>query len=487
VNAVAARSPSRIATLVSLAALAVAAVSIAWSLPIDDFWLAIASGRAILSGADAAHAIALSWMPTIPGALNPQWGAQVMFAAVDNLGWALAVNAALIAIGLGLTLVRMARRGGPAAVAIASFLGLAVLSVHLLARPQSFSIALFPMALVLLERFRDRWWLPFSLGVLVAGWANLHGAFVVGQLAAAATLADVAWLAWRRRDPAARRTLLICALALVAAGVAPLMNPAGGALLGYAYGQGVSDVVRAISVEWQPAWPWEPIGTLFWGLVVLLVVGRILRRGGAGLGELLLGLTLGILAATGVRFIPWFVIAMAPLLAADVEALLEHAPLVRRAVGDVPSVLLGASGARLLAVLAVACVVLQPIRPALHASLSRLTPDEPVAAAERLQALVPGSRTPLLNEQVWGGYLSWSLGDRIQTAMDGRIEIRSRDTWQRYFDLIGGTGDAAEGLAAAGVRWALLLPGRTALTARLEASGWKETYQDEHAIVLHRP
>lgn len=479
------RRPSRVAALVSIAAILIAALGVAFSLPIDDFWLSIASGRAILHGADPRAAIPFSWMPTLPGALNPQWGAQVLLAAVDNLGWALFVNAALIAIGLGLTVERMRGRGRPEAVAVASLLALTVLSVHLLARPQSFSIALLPAALLLLERFAARWWLPMAFGVLVAVWANLHGAFVLAQLAALTAVLGAGYDRWRRRGGTRDRCVAVSTATLIAAAVAPLLNPVGPALLGYAYGQGTSDVVRAISVEWQPAWPWEPVGALFWIFAILLVLGRLVRGGSVWSGELLLSLVLGGLAASGIRFIPFFVLGTAPLLVSDVERFLATRPVVRRALGEVPAVLRGRASVGVGAIAAV-CLALQPIRPILPASIARLTPDEPATSAARLEALAPGSRARILNEQVWGGFLVWDLGDRVSTAMDGRIEIRSRETWQRYFDLMAGRGDPVAELARSHVDWALLFPDRKMLMDKLLAEGWTVTLRSDEGVLLHR-
>ena len=236
------RRESRVAGWVAVAATGVAFVVVAFSLPIDDFWLSLASGRAILHGADLSRAIPLTWLPVIPDALNPQWGAQVVLAAVDTLAWALAANALLLAVGMGVTLERMRRHASPAAIAIAALLSLAVLSVHLLARAQSFSIALFPLSLLLLERLRGRWWLPVAFALLTAVWANLHGAFIVGQLAAACAMTGAAWDASRRRDAALAHDAWLYAATLAAAFAAPLVNPVGTQLLGYAYSQGTSDL-----------------------------------------------------------------------------------------------------------------------------------------------------------------------------------------------------------------------------------------------------
>ncbi len=489
------------------AALGIGCVAAAFSLPIDDFWLTLASGREIAAGADPARAIPLTWLPTLPDALNPQWGAQVLLGAPGWLGWALALNTALIAGGLLLTALRAADRGRqdarglartvvPAGVAIAMFAALAVLAPHLLARAQSFSIALFPLALLLLERWTSRWWLPIAYGALMAAWANLHGAFVIGQLAAVVWLAGaVVDAAWQRRGERRRgerpggewRRLAVVGATAGVALAAPLLNPAGAQLLAYAYGQGTSDVVRAISVEWQPAWPWIPIASLHWLLVAAVLAGRLLRQRSLSTADLLLGAALAVLAATGIRHIPWFALWAAPILAADLAAAFAARPRLARAVGGVGAVLSGRPALVLAAATSIA-ILLQPIRPALPPSVARLTPDAPVRVADRLARELPaGANEEILNEQVWGGYLEWRLDDRIEPAMDGRLEIRSREAWVDYFALMRGEGEPAAELDQAGVRWAALMHRREALIGALEEAGWEVMLEADEGVLLARP
>ena len=473
-----------VATATAWAALGLGFVLAAFSLPIDDFWLSLASARAIAGGADPGHAISLTWIPTIPGAINPQWGAQLVLGAVGTTWGALAVNGLLIAIGLVVTAIRTRRRAGVAATAVAMLLMMGALAPHLLGRAQSFSIALLPVALLVLERRPPSRWLPLGNGILLAIWANLHGAFVVGQLAVLAAFAGELFR-WRAGTRPAH--LGVIGLTLVIALIAPLLNPAGVGLLAYAYGQPGLDVVRSISVEWKPAWPWIPVAAIFWVYLASLVVGRVARRGGLQLGEGLLVIGLGLFAAYSIRQIPWFLLATAPLLAQDLDALFVARPGVGSAVGRVVGPLGDRRVATLLAVAVVAVVVLQPIRPALPESIGRVTSNEPVEIADRLVEVLPaGGREAILNEQVWGGYLSYRLGGRVQTAMDGRLEIRDRATWVWYFGLMHGDADPAAELATREVRWAALSPERGPLISKLLAAGWQIELEEPDGILLHR-
>ena len=474
-----------VATATAWAALGLGVVLAAFSLPIDDFWLSLASARQIADGADPARAIDLTWLPSLPDAINPQWGAQLLLGAPGSTWGALLINGVLIGAGLIVTTVRTRARAGAATTAIAILLMLGALAPHLLARAQSFSIALVPIALLMLERRPSPRWLPLGYGILLAVWANLHGAFVIGQVAAVCFLVgDLA----RWRTDKGQAFPVVMGLTAIGAMVGPLLNPAGIGLLGYAYGQPGLDVIRSISVEWQPAWPWIPVATIFWAYLALLVVGRVVRRGGVELGEGLLLLGLGLFAGYSLRQIPWLVLASAPLLASDVDALFAARPRLARAVGRVARPLADRRARTVLGVGIVLIAILQPLRPALSEPIGRVTLNEPVEVADRLAQVLPaGTRARVLNEQVWGGYLSYRLGDRIETAMDGRIEIRDRATWARYFDLMHGEGDPAAELASDGVGWAVLSPERDALLADLADAGWVTELETPDALLLRRP
>jgi len=479
---------SVVAAAIAVSTFALGFVVAATSLPIDDFWLSLASARQIFGGAPLEHAVELNWIPFQPGALNPQWGAQLIFGLPGSTAGALAINALLIGGGLAVLAVRVRRRATPEATAIAMLLAIAVLSPHLLARAQSFSIFLLPVALLLLEMRPARWQLlPVAYAVLMAAWANLHGAFVIGQLAAVSALAGAAYASWRRPERS-RGELLMLAATVVAAFVAPLLNPAGIGLYAYAYAQPGLDVVREISIEWQPAWPWIPVATLFWVYLLLLVPGRIRRGWGVGVRDSLLLAALAVFAATSLRQIPWFVIAAAPLLAQDIGAALAAAPMLRRSIGTVPRLLRGRSLVALTVVALALAVLLQPLRTALPQNVGRVTPDAPVQIADELATRIPdGAVERVLNEQVWGGYLAYELGDRIEIAMDGRLEIRDRATWAGYFDLLHGEGSPAEELARQGVRYAALHPSRTELRKKLQDAGWQAIVSSDQGVLLAAP
>ena len=258
-------------------------------------------------------------------------------------------------------------------------------------------------------------------------------------------------------------------------------------LVGYVLSQPASDLIRSISVEWQPSWPWVPVATPFWVLLGFIVIGRLRRLRPVPLDELLLLVLLAGLAVTGIRHIPWFILASAPVIAGDVDAWLARSPRLERALGTVGPGIVGSLRPLLIGLVILAAGI-QVIRPGLPQAVGRLTPDEPVSLVDRLDRELPDDCcAAVFNEQVWGGYLAYRLADRLETAMDGRIEIRSRDTWTSYFAILHGEDDPAGLLAESGVEWALVRNDRDELIAALDAAGWEVVEQSDRGILMRAP
>jgi hypothetical protein len=176
----------------------------------DARWLA-AVGSTVAQG-HFVHSVPFATAPT-SGWVNPPVLGELVFHWLWTLlgdrglilAQALAVFAAFVALARGLR----RESGGGAAAAALFFVLIGSLPAILVARNQLFSLALFPLLLLLLEReSREpsrRIWLAVPVLVL---WANLHGAVLVGY----ALLAVYVVVARRREFP----VLLAASLALFA-------------------------------------------------------------------------------------------------------------------------------------------------------------------------------------------------------------------------------------------------------------------------------
>jgi hypothetical protein len=263
---------------VALLAAAIVVVKVGFSVPLDDFWMMIAGGRHLLAHGHLGSPVPLTFTPMVRHSVNGEWGAEALFALCHWTGLALALNVAAVLGGLAVTASRIRPRVSPNARIFALAFALATPTPFFVPRAQSFSVLLFPCCLLLLERWRDRSWTPAAYAMTMAVWANLHGAFILGQLAVVAFL--VGDVMERRRNGAlvaprrARRTACV----LLAAVLAPLLNPAGLRLLGYAYTQGNNRAVRLFAHEWHHAFPWDPMAAPFFVLLAAFVWFRVRRR-----------------------------------------------------------------------------------------------------------------------------------------------------------------------------------------------------------------
>lgn len=439
------------------------AVLVGWRGTIDDFWLTLASGRALHHGTPVAHAVPFTFTRMVPHSLNPQWGAQWLAGAVGLRG-ALVLSALGIGGGLLLTASRARRRASGAATAIAMLAVLVVTFPFLQPRPESWTALGFPLALVALERWRTRPWFPLAYGAGVAVWANLHGGFLLAEVAAASFLVgDV--LERRRARP----------FVLAAALLGPLANPNGVRLLAYALGLGGNQAVRSLAAEWEHAGR-QPWAMAFWTLLVVVAALRLRSRRRVDRAEAVLLFATAAMSVWAIRSVPWFALAAAPMLAEDVDGLIRHSRVVR------PLSPRFARGMRVaVAAVFVLVLVFQAVRPSLPDAAANLRFGMPSAAVDRLAEVSGGRPGRVFAEQTWGGFVAERLGaDRgaVSTFVDGRLEIQTMATWGEYKRILTGTADAPAELRSWGSHWVLVPPTRTRLLDSLAAAGWRLTTID---------
>jgi hypothetical protein len=203
--------PARRADVVLVVPLLAAAAAAFGVVGADARWLA-AIGSAIARGhfvhsVPFASAPSSGWVnPTVLGELIFHW----LWALLGDRGLIVAQVAAVLAGFLALARgLRRETASGAAAAAVLFFVLVGSLPAVLVARNQLFSLVGFALLLLLLERESEtpsrRIWLAVPL---LALWANLHGAVLVGY----ALLAVYILVARRRAIP----VLLVATLALCA-------------------------------------------------------------------------------------------------------------------------------------------------------------------------------------------------------------------------------------------------------------------------------
>jgi hypothetical protein len=469
-----------------------------------DFWWHLKAGELVAtSGIPQTNIFAWS-LPADTPYIYQSWLGEWLFFAAYQFGGLPATVLLRNLLGLAafaLVALTAYRRSDSWKLASGAVLLALLMTINNLStRTQNWSWLAFALLLLLLSGYvrgqlGARWLLLLPL--LLAFWANAHGAFAIGILVAGAfavgeslqtLLRWPAALAWRRL-----RWLLLATAVLP---LAALLNPQGPGIYSYVYQLLTDAPVQELVIEWQPPTPRSLAGTFFYGSVLALLAAFAFARRRPRISDVLLVCGLGWLAFTGVRHIVWFGMAAMPLLAQALAAPRTAASEQRALRRPAGSPLINS----LLALcLALAVVAVQPwFKPALglpepYQELFAPIPEAPllfhastpVAATRYLQSNPCGGQ--LFNDMGFGSYLIWELYPTSQVFIDPRIELFPEAIWNDYVKLSNGE-QAAELLAGYNIRCVVLntatQPGLSAALAELP--DWQRTYSDRYSEVWRR-
>ena len=345
-------------------------------------------------------------------ALTPNaWLGQLIFAQVREWSGLLGLRAldALLWIGgiLAAALPARHRRERPLAILLALLVGFTVALPSASIRPQSFALLGFGLTLVLAQTVNSPRKALLIGGPMFVLWQNLHPSVPIAALAIAA-VAALRWARHLARNEA--RPWALTALT-VAAGISVFATPAGWHIVEFArYNEYASRLMEAS--EWFPLW--APVNREFMWLVI---VGTILATGVAYRNrdrikaeEVVPALVC--LAATilAVRFIPFFGIALVPILA---RAKIGHhfAPRRRSAL----------TGSALTGIVMIAELLIVPVR---------FEPQLPVAAVTKLKETnVSGT---IFCDPAFGGLVADTGYPDWTVSFDGRFYRYTPDEWRLF-------------------------------------------------------
>ena len=429
-----------------------------------------------------------AWTFTAEGQpwLDQQWGAQVILEAVSRLGgWTgLAIfRAALVGVVFGCIYLIGLRRG--LSTRSASLLALAAFFVAapaLALRPQLLGMALFAVALVLVEDRRRHPARLWAIPLLVVIWANVHGSFFLGSL-----VLGLAWLEDAAEHFAgARQTLLVAAVSAIAACVTPF----GPSVWLYAVGLATNPEVTRRITEWQPTTIRDGTGVLFFVSVAAVVV-LLVRRGRAVPWPTLAWL--GVFVAIGLyaqRGLAWWPLAAAVVVAGllstrtgtgtGAEPEPEPEPATPRTMRRLNVVV---AGALVLAAIAL-LPAWRPTDPATGVPVAVLTDAPPGVTAALRDLAQPGDH--VFNPQPWGSWFEFAIPD-VKVALDSRIEFFPPEVWDAYESVVGGAEGWEGRLETWGVSIVVVQASDEAFRDRLVAAGWIETYHDADGTILRSP
>ena len=435
----------------------VAAALAATSVVQPDFWWLLRAGKDIWRTGDVPLTDHYSYTAAGLDWPNHEWLWEATAYALHHVG-GMPLVALMVAATVSVTLwalLRLTEARGYV-VPLVLVLVVPVISVSWTMRPQVTSLMLFAVTMLLLAR--ERYVVIPPLFLL---WANVHAQVVMGGvlLTVATLVAGGRWLVTRDRDDRSR--VLRLALTTAVAAAATLANPLGTGLWSYvldANGRPGQDQIA----EWHNAFVINPPVVWFWAVVVVAIVGCIARRHrlGGWTEQVALAAALGMapLAVLAVRNIPFFVVAVTPLLWTVLEFSGGTRPsTVRRA------------GGKLVAVGVVAAAgVIAAWTFASDALDWRPVPD-------RLASAVEACPAHLFNGYANGAALIWWVPD-VKVFVDNRQDPYPAEVIDTLFEIdeanYRGIFDEYD------IDCALLAHGNR-LGARLDSDGWTQVYADE--------
>jgi hypothetical protein len=481
-------------------------------LPPNDLWWHARIGSEILDTGHIPRQDAYSLTERGQPFFYQSWLAEVLMAGLLRLGGVrlLVFTRALIMVALFGTVMLLCwwASAGNRKATVLTTLGAILLGLgNQTVRPQLFAYPLFIGVYALLWRYlrggarRSVWLIP----VLVVIWVNVHGSFALGLgliwLVFVGELLSAVLPTLDGRSPSVRmhtrerlKTLGLIALLSTAL---MLLNPRGLEILGY-----VADLLtdlpsQTLGAEWQPPDPRVGLGQSFYLLLLLGVAVLALARPPVPLTDLLLFVAFAWLGASGLRYVVWFGLIGAPLVAGALPRLpwddlvrwrdrLGGHPLGRRLFYGDGS---GYPGFRRLAVAAMIVSLLAVT------ALYLFYPDDDLWLTDRTGSAAVefmaqnGMHGRLFNELGRGSYVIWRLGPAQPVFIDPRFELYPLKHFQDYLTL-SNAKEGAEGLLDEYGFDLLLLDrdSQAALVALMDrqAERWRQVYRDDTTLLYQR-
>lgn len=446
-----------------------------------DLWWHLATGQFIVQHKSVPHTDPFSFTRSGEPWVAHEWLTEVLLYELERhagFGGLIVLFAAITCAAFFLLYLRCGPSPYIAGVATlcAAWATMPVWGV----RPQTLSLLLTSLWLLILERSERTpkllWWtVPITLL-----WVNLHAGYALGLVLSALFLVGE-WMEGvlgqsQPNTPRLRIAALVLALDLL---MVPF-NPNGLRMFSYPIETLRSAAMQNYIAEWaspnfhhKEYWPFLFIilgvfavsswtrSQIRWRDILLLIVSLY-----AGL--------------CSIRMIPLFVLIAVPLISKRLGMWPASSPQTRRSGIVARTVLNGIIVAAMatFALLHIAHFVRgQPLAEAEHF---------PSRAVTYLEAHPPHG--PIFNHYDWGGYLIWKFYDRsMRVFIDGRADIYGEALFHQFAD----TYQFKDAWRQSLQRWnieTVLVPANSALATGLRnAPDWTVTYEDSQAVILTLP
>jgi len=418
-------------------------------LPPNDFWWHLKIGEYISTNHTIPTTNMFAWtLPADQPFFYGTWFAELLFYLLYRIGGiALIILARTLLIGITVWLVASeARRQSNSwriSAGVITFLCLMILN-NLIVRTQMWAWIPFVTTYLVLKRYTDgelSWKWLFLCPISMVLWVNVHGSFILGLiLPGAFFLGETISKLLKLPKVLNWHQIGWIGCTGVLSGVAVLINPRFEEIITYTINLLTDPPSQKLIEEWQSPTPHGIANIFFFISIIVFIIILAYSKYHLTPTEIILFIGFLWLAWSGQRYVIWFGMISAPILA----RLIKDLPL------KIPSFTPQKNWLNLiiLIIIFIPVIAVQPwfvenlplpddywkfvLRNTPYGPLNSV--ETPVGAVEYLQSHPGGN---LFNEMGYGSYLIWALpGQKVFT--DPRVELYPYDQWMDYIQINNG-------------------------------------------------
>jgi hypothetical protein len=361
-------------------------------------------------------------------------------------------------------------------------------------RPQGITFLLASLFLLAIYEYRKKpawgWLVFFPICMLI--WVNSHGTFIVGLAMVGIWWGDEIWRVIRQQISHEQgvevKRVVVSGIVFGITTLICVLNPRGLGIIDYVKTLTSNSVVQNLVTEWAAPTFGTTMGIIFFcgliGSAILLIVSP--KR--PDFFQIATFLVFGILGLKTLRGSVWFGLAMAPIVA-------EHIAAIVKRYQNAEIKPANQEGSRILNISFVLAIVLmgvislpwlKSILPLPAAKAGLISTETPVQATQFLLDKNPPGL--IFNSMTFGSYLIWAAYPQYQVFVDSRIELFPEKIWLDYLRISNADGDWESQLREYGVNTLMLSPvEQPTLVKAAEASNdWKKIYQDTESCIFIR-
>lgn len=421
-----------------------------------------------------------------------EWLSEVIFDLVHNAAGltGIVVFTALIIAAVYAVLMRHLQACG-ITIIVAAMTATFVISastIHWLARPHIFSLLLMLIWYIILDsyQYRQKNYL-YLLPPVMALWVNLHGGFIAGLMLTGVYIAGNALTAVFKRSErqgSIRKTgMLLLFFAVCTA--AAVLNPKGYKILLFPFSLVSNEFIMNHVNEFLSPNFHDVLIYEYMLLFMILVFGISARRLNAI--EITLVLLFTHMSLYSARYIPLYAIILSPILAKQVDFLLQESKdrwIIRRLLAVSERTAKTDSTAKYNLWAATAVIVIMILLFTGRLSYEFDAKKLPVDAVRFMQKeKIPGN---MFNNDEFGDYIIYAAWPEYRVFFDGRSDMYGADMMKEYFKITGVEPGWEDVLKKYGIDWIIYNNKSVLSRFLLERSDYKLIYSDKVANIFVR-